>query len=153
MNGHFFRLTGLSCGEFTGDRWIPHIRASDAEPWCFRWPAPWINGWVNNGEAGDLRRHRARYDVIVMENLSAVDCFGAFNCNMRFTDIISDEIFFAGNNYGLPIILMTIWYHSDQSIRYKAIMIKGSFECQIRSVFARPHFMQISKRLDNKAVI
>ena len=26
----------------------------------------WINGWVNNGEAGDLRRYRARYDVTVM---------------------------------------------------------------------------------------
>ena len=26
-----------------------------------------INGWVNNGEAGDLRRHRAHYDVIVMK--------------------------------------------------------------------------------------
>ena len=26
-----------------------------------------INGWVNNGEAGDLRRHRAHYDVIAME--------------------------------------------------------------------------------------
>ena len=26
----------------------------------------YINGWVNNGEAGDLRRHRAHYDVIVM---------------------------------------------------------------------------------------
>ena len=25
-----------------------------------------INCWVNNGEAGDLRRHRAHYDVIVM---------------------------------------------------------------------------------------
>ena len=24
------------------------------------------NGWVNNGEAGDSRRHRAQYDVIVM---------------------------------------------------------------------------------------
>ena len=24
------------------------------------------NGWVNNREAGDLRRHRAYYDVIVM---------------------------------------------------------------------------------------
>ena len=24
------------------------------------------NGWVNNGEAGDLRRHRIHYDVIVM---------------------------------------------------------------------------------------
>ena len=26
----------------------------------------WINGWVHNREAGDLRRHRARYDVTVM---------------------------------------------------------------------------------------
>ena len=26
----------------------------------------WINSWVNNGEAGDLRRYRAHYDVIVM---------------------------------------------------------------------------------------
>ena len=30
-----------------------------------------INGWVNNGEAGDLRRYRARYDVIVMRQVSA----------------------------------------------------------------------------------
>ena len=27
----------------------------------------WINGWANNREAGDLRRHRVNYDVIVME--------------------------------------------------------------------------------------
>ena len=26
-----------------------------------------INGWVNNGEAGDLRRHPVHYDVIVMK--------------------------------------------------------------------------------------
>ena len=26
----------------------------------------WINGWVNNREAGDLRRHRDHYDVTVM---------------------------------------------------------------------------------------
>ena len=26
----------------------------------------WINGWVNNREAGNLRRHRAHYDVTVM---------------------------------------------------------------------------------------
>ena len=26
----------------------------------------WINGWVNNPEAGDLRRHLAHYDVIVI---------------------------------------------------------------------------------------
>ena len=28
----------------------------------------WINGWVNNREAGDLRRYRAHYDVTVMVN-------------------------------------------------------------------------------------
>ena len=26
----------------------------------------WINDWVNNREAGDLRRQRGHYDVIVM---------------------------------------------------------------------------------------
>ena len=26
----------------------------------------WINGWINNGEAGDLRRYCAHYDVTVM---------------------------------------------------------------------------------------
>ena len=28
----------------------------------------WINSWVNNREAGDLRRNRAHYDVIVMSH-------------------------------------------------------------------------------------
>ena len=31
-----------------------------------------INGWVNNGEAGDLRRHRAHYDVTVMMHVAEV---------------------------------------------------------------------------------
>ena len=30
----------------------------------------WINGWVNNRDAGDLRRNRAHYDVIVMPILT-----------------------------------------------------------------------------------
>ena len=29
-----------------------------------------FNGWVNNREAGDLRRHRAHYDVIVMARVA-----------------------------------------------------------------------------------
>ena len=40
----------------------------------------WINGWVNNCEAGDLRRHHAHYDVTLPvkspEALTAeIDCF------------------------------------------------------------------------------
>ena len=61
-----FRVTGHLCGEFTSDRWIPRTKASDAELWCLLWSAPGINDWVNNGDAGDLRRHRAHCDVIVM---------------------------------------------------------------------------------------
>ena len=68
-NGIIFRVTGSLCGEFTCHRWIPLTKASDAELWCFLWYAPWINGWVSNREAGDLRHHRAHYDVIVMLNL------------------------------------------------------------------------------------
>ena len=36
----FFRVTGPLCGEFTGQRWIPCTKASDAELWCFLWSAP-----------------------------------------------------------------------------------------------------------------
>ena len=60
----YFRVTGHLCGEFTGPRWIPRTKASDAEMFsliCAR-----INDWVNNGEAGDLRRYLAHYDLIVM---------------------------------------------------------------------------------------
>ena len=39
-NGNIFRVTGPLCGEFTGLRWIPGTKASDAELWCFLWSAP-----------------------------------------------------------------------------------------------------------------
>ena len=54
-NGNIFRVTGHLYGEFTGSRWIPHTKASDAELWCFLWSV-----------SGDLRRCRAHYDVTVM---------------------------------------------------------------------------------------
>ena len=44
-NGNVSRVTDSLCGEFTGHRWIPRTKASDAELWCFLWSAPWINGW------------------------------------------------------------------------------------------------------------
>ena len=61
-NGNIFRVTGLLCGEFTSHQWIPRTKASDAEL---------INDWVSNHAAGDLRRHRAHYDVIVMATKEA----------------------------------------------------------------------------------
>ena len=61
-----FPVTG-PFGEFTGHRWISLKKATDAELWYFSLICTWINDWVNNREAGDLRRHRAHYDVIIME--------------------------------------------------------------------------------------
>ena len=63
---NIFRVPGPVCGEFTGHWWIPRTKASDAELWCFFFICAWINGWANTREAGDLRCHRAYYDVIVM---------------------------------------------------------------------------------------
>ena len=62
-NGNIFRVAGHFCREFTSYWWIAITKASDAELWC----CAWINGWVNNREAGDLRRHRPPYDVTVMK--------------------------------------------------------------------------------------
>ena len=39
-NRNIFRFTDPLCGEFTGHRWIPLTKASDAELWCFLWSAP-----------------------------------------------------------------------------------------------------------------
>ena len=37
----------------------------------FSFICAWIDGWVNNGEAGGLRRHRAHCDVTLMHHLTS----------------------------------------------------------------------------------
>ena len=61
-NGIMFCVTGHLCGEFT----VGHLCILRTNALMFSFICVWINGWVNNREAGDLRRHRTRYDVIVM---------------------------------------------------------------------------------------
>ena len=65
-NGIIFRVTDHLCGEFTGPRWIPQTKGQWRGALMFSLICVWINDWVNNREAGDLRRYRAHYDVIVM---------------------------------------------------------------------------------------
>ena len=64
-NGNIFRVTGPLCGEFTGPGEFPTQRLVT---WSFHVSliCVWINGWVNNRDAGDLRRYRGHYDVNVM---------------------------------------------------------------------------------------
>ena len=57
-NGNIFRITGLLCGEFTGHRWIPPTKASDAELWYVFLSVPkqsW--GWWFETPSPSLWRH------------------------------------------------------------------------------------------------
>ena len=46
----------------------------------------WIKVWINKGEAGDLRRHRANYDVIVIKGAAS---YGQMN-GVQYTKVTSD---------------------------------------------------------------
>ena len=58
INGNIFRVTGPLNSPHKG-QWRVAL--------MFSLICAWINGWVNNFEAGDLRRHRAHYYVSVMQ--------------------------------------------------------------------------------------
>ena len=60
-NGNSFRVTGHCAVQVNS----PH-----KDQWCgallFSLIFAWMNSWVNNGDAGHLRHHRAHYDLIAM---------------------------------------------------------------------------------------
>ena len=64
VNGNIFSVTGPLCVEFTSPGEFPAQWRGALMMFsliCAR-----INDWVNNREAGDLRRHHGHYDVYVM---------------------------------------------------------------------------------------
>ena len=66
-NGNIFQVTGPLFGDFTSE-WPVNFLHKDQ--WrgalMFSLICAWIYSWVNNREAGDLRRHHAHYDFILM---------------------------------------------------------------------------------------
>ena len=77
-HGHTFRIHGDVIKWKHFPRYWPFVRGIYRSPvnsphkgqWrvalIFSLIFVWINGWVNNREAGDLRRYRVHYDVSVM---------------------------------------------------------------------------------------
>ena len=49
---------------------------------CLFFICAWTNGWANNGNAGDWRRHSAHYDFIVM--MGKFCCHTIRNCHVNF---------------------------------------------------------------------
>ena len=69
-NGNIFRVTGILC---TGPGEFPH-KGQWRGALMFSLICTWINGWVNNREAGDLRPIRTHYDVCVMYQTWTYQC-------------------------------------------------------------------------------
>ena len=63
-NGNIFRVTGHCAGIHRSPVNSPY-KGQWRGALVFSLICTRINGWVNNREASDLRRHRAHYDVIV----------------------------------------------------------------------------------------
>ena len=72
----------------------------------------WINGWVNNREAGDLRGHRAHYDVIVMSSVHSAITSNATRVTqlllIKMAAILADDIFKCIVVHGMFCILVKI---------------------------------------------
>ena len=79
----------------------------------------WINGWVNNREAGDLRRYREHYDVTLMRNSS-------YCSYVNVSEYIGDQVNIGSGNCMVVLgnmllsvalliqIYVTIWNHLDK---------------------------------------
>ena len=124
-NGSIFRVTGHLYGEFTGPRWIPCTKASDAELWCFLWSASEY-GWVNNREAGDLRRDCARYDVIVM---CVWRCAAWWQVYLQY--YLNQWPFFL--KWTLKNKLWRHWIYNSSSMRFHAENSDRYLRCQVNS--------------------
>ena len=66
-NENIFRVTGHLRGNHQSPLTSPH-KGQWHGPLTFSLICVWINDWVNNREAGDLRRYRTHYDVTVMHD-------------------------------------------------------------------------------------
>ena len=84
----------------------------------------WINGWVNYGEAGDSRCHRAHYDVTVMyekldesQRLRKVPfwlfsfCSSLTSCNINeMTDILQKAHSSSFSSFSVSHVFLNCWF-------------------------------------------
>ena len=116
-----------------------------------------INGWVNNREAGDLRRYRAHYDVIVMESNKASDkdlwCFLVlftylstwFSTNIRW-NILWNPIIKLHVAVSWVALVHTCWYNLNsifQSCFFVYVIYKLDCRCNYYFIRSRNRFSEL----------
>ena len=109
-NANIFRVTGHLCREFTGE--FPTQRPVTWSFDVFLCSVPRINGWVNNGEAGDLRRHSTHYDVIIMDwRLPTVNSMMMLGFFPQMDSVHSGVFMKTGS--GPYLYFITVWLHDS----------------------------------------
>ena len=96
----------------------------------------WINNWVYNREAGDLRRHRAHYDVIVMDsdNILALSRRQVIICNndvphyRTLHNIRADNCRFEVNDGLVGSIIVDAYAYIVQCRYYAAVFLQNIHE-------------------------
>ena len=89
----------------------------------------WINGWANNRDAGDFRRHGAHYDVIVMNGL----CHMASR-NLSMVQIIACWV---SSDKPLPELIPNYYQPLIKSMKYGSdyehfLPMKSIFQCRLQ---------------------
>ena len=92
-------------------RYWPFVRGIDRSPmtsphkgqWSgclmFSLIYAWINSWVNNREAGDLRRYRAHYDVTVHNYISFILSASIAICSGILLNVSSEDLSCQENSF------------------------------------------------------
>ena len=86
---------------------------------------PWTNGWRNNRDAGDLRRHRAHYDVTIMHvHCSVLQCFIEFILEFKKSLKISYELWLNSNGCLMSVIFffIKIFWTPSSSCRPRVVV-------------------------------
>ena len=113
-NGNIFRVTGPLCGEFTGHRWIPRKKASDAELWFVfldlrlnKWLSkPWW-GWWFETLSRPLWCH-----CYVSEHIGGRGIPQVINYGRCVSYILGNE---------LKVMEFIIWFYNPKQIKYMNI--------------------------------
>ena len=119
-------------------------------PWAlmFSLSCVWINGWVSNREAGDFRRNRAHYDVIVIDTplIPKTEVTGAIGDKLYFSWHIS---VFCQKATRQPDALARISKHSSTNSRraiYKSFIMSNSNYCPLCGISGGKSIMKSLKR-------
>ena len=97
----------------------------------------WINDWVNNGEAGDLRRYRIHYDVTVMRTATALSVAIGSSRYVKLSFRICSSLTIKRNMCKSMLHIPVLWYFDTSVIypqwfrRVKFVIIPPRLHCSI----------------------